>query len=106
MLGQGTMPNEEEVSLTSKKIHADIKKNDAWWTLLPSSAFSSRDVRWSLACLVVRAELLQGALQRRTLTFPTGRLADVKHQKSFDLSSLNSEEFRLVLVTAGAEFVA
>lgn len=51
MLGQGTMPNEEEVSLTSKKIHADIKKKDAGWTLLPSSAVSSRDVR-SLACLV------------------------------------------------------
>lgn len=45
MLGQGTMPNEEEVSLTSKKIHADIKKKDAGWTLLPSSAVSSRDVR-------------------------------------------------------------
>lgn len=44
MLDQGTMPHEEEVSLASEEIHADKKKKIPW-TLLTSSAVSSRDVR-------------------------------------------------------------
>ncbi len=74
MLGQGTMPNEEEVSLTSKKIYADIKKKMPGGPCFHHPQ-SPHVMYGAWRAWFVGAELLQGALQRRTLTFPNRPLS-------------------------------